>query len=70
MDNLVKSILVNHTKEEAIAEVEKAIDFINYKLYFFSEAYLANESYLDNYVMYGQMQGAYLSLLTLLKTVE
>ncbi len=67
MDELIKTILENHTREEAIVEIEKAIDFINYKLYTFSEQYLVNEAYLDTYTMYAQTASAYMSILTLLK---
>lgn len=70
MSNLVRTILENHTKQEAITEIENAIDFINFKLYRFSEQYLANEAYLDTYTMYAQTLNAYMTILSILNTVE
>lgn len=63
MTGATDQILNHSSRSEAIEQVNRALDMINYKLYLFSEHYLGNEAYMDTYSYYAQLQLAYINLL-------
>lgn len=67
-ENLVKSLIeYAGSKEKAIEQVEKTIDYMNLKLYKFSEEWLEKEAYMDVYAMYAEIQRTYYKILDTLR---
>lgn len=67
-ENLVKSLIeYAGSKEKAIEQVEKTIDYMNLKLYKFSEEWLEKEAYMDVYAMYAEIQRTYYKMLDTLR---
>ncbi len=67
-ENLVKGLIeYAGSKEKAIEQVEKTIDYMNLKLYKFSEEWLEKEAYMDVYAMYAEIQRTYYKILDTLR---
>lgn len=67
-ENLVKSLIeYAGSKEKAIEQIERTIDYMNLKLYKFSEEWLEKEAYMDVYAMYAEIQRTYYKMLDTLR---
>lgn len=67
-EQLVKSIVeYAGSREKAIEQVEKTIDYMNLKMYKFSEEWLEKEAYMDVYAMYADVQRSYYIILQTLR---
>lgn len=67
-ENLVKGLIeYAGSKEKAIEQVEKTIDYMNLKMYKFSEEWLEKEAYMDVYAMYAEIQRTYYKILDTLR---
>lgn len=67
MSDATKTIVAKYGRINATRHIEKALDFLNNKLYLYTIEYMENDAYTDTYAHYATLQIAYINMLKDLK---